>query len=56
MNLLTALMNQGHSAQEAAELKEEITNSFHQMLEDGEDPSDLLYDYGLEPDYLDELF
>jgi hypothetical protein len=55
MNLITALINQGNTLQEATSLKEEITASFYQMLEDGEDPSEILYDYGLEPDYLEDL-
>jgi hypothetical protein len=55
MSIITALINQGNTLQEATSLKEEITTSFYQMLEDGEDPSEILYDYGLEPDYLEDL-
>lgn len=51
MELLTALMNNGYSQQEALDL---IAEMRERMLA-GEDPEDLLYEEGLEPDYVFDL-
>lgn len=40
------------SMDEAKEIVDEMTA---RILEDGDDPEDVLYDHGLEPDYVDDL-
>lgn len=46
--VLNALMSEGLSKKEAAK---ELMNMRNRVLE-GEDPEDLLYEIGLEPDYV----
>jgi uncharacterized protein (DUF433 family) len=51
MNLAKALLNQGNSIEETREIIKE-------MIEDiinGANPEEVLYDYGLEPDYIFDL-
>ena len=55
MDLKQALLGQVDSQQEAENLYNDIKDQFNEMLMNGEDPSDILYDYGLEPDYLEDL-
>lgn len=53
MTLVRAIMN-GHdvSKDEANEIIEEMKVRVH---DDHEDPEEVLYDYGLEPDYIHDL-
>jgi uncharacterized protein (DUF433 family) len=51
MTLKEALINQGNDPDEVAEIIEDMTSRVH----DGEDPDDVLDDYGLEPDYVFDL-
>ncbi len=51
MELLQALINQGHSKQDALE----IIHGMKERLFEGEDPVELLYEEGLEPDYVMDL-
>lgn len=55
MDLKQALLGQVDSQQEAENLYNEIKDQFNEMLMNGEDPSEVLYDYGLEPDYLEDF-
>lgn len=55
MDMITALENQGNSKKEAETLYGEIRTELYEMIERGEDPSNLLYDYGLEDDYFFDL-
>ena len=55
MDLKQALLGQVDSQQEAENLYNDIKDQFNEMLMNGEDPSEILYDYGLEPDYLEDL-
>ena len=50
--LLKALMNNDYSREDALE---EISNMRDGILNDGEDPDEVLYEYGLEPDYVMDL-
>lgn len=51
--LLTALVEgQGFTKQEA---KEEIEEMRERVLQDGDNPEEVLYEYGLEPDYIFDL-
>ena len=50
--LLTALLANDYSREEALE---EITGMRERVLTDGENPDDVLYEYGLEPDYVMDL-
>lgn len=53
MNLKQALMNgQGYSASEA---EEEIKDMRDRVWNENEDPEEVLYEYGLEPDYVFDL-
>jgi hypothetical protein len=52
MSLLKALMNNDYSKEEALE---EIASMRERILTDGEDPDEVLYEYGLEPDYVMDL-
>lgn len=53
MSLLEALLNQGeYTKQEALE---EIANMRERVIVYGEDPDEVLSDYGLEPDYVMDL-
>ena len=51
MELLTALMNNGYSQQEALDLIAEM----RERVLDGEDPEEVLFEEGLEPDYVFDL-
>ena len=52
MNLLKALMEgQDLTLEEAQELRKEM----RQRVQDGEDPEEVLYEEGLEPDYFYDL-
>jgi hypothetical protein len=51
MELLQALIGQGHSKQDALE----IIRGMKERLNEGEDPEELLYEEGLEPDYVMDL-
>jgi hypothetical protein len=51
MSLLEALVNQGHSVSDARE----IIQHMKAAIADGEDPEELLYAEGLEPDYVMDL-
>ena len=42
--------------QEAEQTVSDLRTSFYDMLAHGEDPSDIMDELGLEPDYLEELF
>jgi hypothetical protein len=50
-NLLTALTNKGYSKEEA----EEIISNMREDVLAGADPEELLYEEGLEPDYIMDL-
>jgi hypothetical protein len=50
--LLKALMANDYSPEEAKEAIEEMRN---RVLNDGEDPDEVLYEYGLEPDYVMDI-
>lgn len=52
MTLLQALINNDYSPTEAKELIVEMRN---RVLNDGEDPDEVLYEHGLEPDYVMDL-
>jgi len=53
MDLLQALINQGNSKENA----KIIISEMRERIMDGEDPEELLYEQGLEPDYaMDLLF
>lgn len=52
MTLLEALQMKGYSREEAFE---EIQNMKQQVLEGEEDPEELLYQVGLEPDYIFDI-
>jgi Holliday junction resolvasome RuvABC DNA-binding subunit len=51
MNLIEALINQGYSKSEAQEEIRDMNQRMHQ----GEDPEEILYEIGLEPDYVFDL-
>lgn len=51
MDLKTALMKQGNSL---SETKDIISTMIEDVLS-GSDPEDVLYEYGLEPDYVIDL-
>lgn len=52
MNLLTALMNRhGIDKEDALEMLFEMK----ERVNDGEDPEEVLYEEGLEPDYIFDL-
>ena len=51
MNLLNALINQGNDPTEAREILKEM----RARVMDGEDPEEVLYEEGLEPDYVFDL-
>jgi hypothetical protein len=51
MELLTALINQGNDPTEAREIIKEM----RARVIEGEDPEEILYEEGLEPDYVFEL-
>jgi len=50
-SLLKALMNNDYSREDA---QEEISQMIERIY-DGEDPEEILYEYGLEPDYVMDL-
>jgi len=50
--LLKALMAHDYSREEALA---EIEHMRDRVLNDGEDPDEVLYDYGLEPDYVIDI-
>lgn len=50
-DLEKALVSQGHTPKEAEEIMREMVNNVF----DGEDPEDILYSYGLEPDYVFDI-
>ena len=52
MNLYQALQNQGYDYEEVDEIIEEMRT---RIIIHNEWPDDVLYDYGLEPDYVLEL-
>lgn len=47
--LLQALINQGNSQEDALEILDEMRTAF---FDDAADPEELLYEQGLEPDYV----
>ena len=49
--LLVALINQDYSEAEAIE----IISEMRERLYEGEDPEEILYEYGLEPDYIFDI-
>jgi len=51
MNLLQALINNGNEKEDAKDIIREIK----QRMMEGEDPDELLYEQGLEPDYVMDL-
>lgn len=51
MTLLQALKGKGYTLQEA----EEVYNTMVERVFDGEDPEEVLYEEGLEPDYVFDL-
>lgn len=51
MTALEALVNQGHEKAAAMEMINEIRD----LIMEGMDPEDVLYYYGLEPDYIMEF-
>lgn len=53
MTLLEALVS-NESASDTEEAKQ-IVNEMRNRVIDGEDPEDVLMDYGLEPDYVFEI-
>jgi hypothetical protein len=52
MRLIEALMNQDYTREEALE---EIAHMRDRVLNYAEDPDEVLYEYGLEPDYVMEI-
>ena len=52
MSLLKALMNNDYSKEEALEV---IAEMKERVLTEGENPDDVLYEHGLEPDYVMDL-
>lgn len=50
-SLYKTLENQGHDEETIIEMIEEMVTS----LSEGEYPEDVLFDYGLEPDYILDL-
>ena len=52
MTLVEALMNQDYTKEEALD---EILHMRDRVLNYGEDPDEVLYEYGLEPDYVMEI-
>lgn len=54
MELIRALINCGE-AENVTEAKEIITEMRHLMYTDGANPEELLYELGLEPDYVFDL-
>ena len=50
-DLLVALINQDYSEAEAIE----IISEMRERLYEGEDPEEILYEYGLEPDYIFDI-
>ena len=50
-SLYKTLEKQGHDEETIIEMIEEMVTS----LEEGEYPEDVLFDYGLEPDYIMDL-
>lgn len=53
MNRIVQILMQRDQVSE--EEANEIMNDMVSDMEDGADPEDLLYDIGLEPDYVDDL-
>jgi hypothetical protein len=51
LDLFRALINQGHDKSEAIEIIQDMRS---EVLE-GADPEELLWDYGLEPDYIFDI-
>lgn len=51
MKLLQALISQGNSRDEALE----IIRDMRERVMDGEDPEEILYEEGLEPDYVMDI-
>jgi len=51
MNLRNALINQGNAPADV----DEIIESMVEQLDSGLDPDSILFDYGLEPDYVFDL-
>jgi hypothetical protein len=51
LELFRALLNQGNNDSEA----KEIILEMREAVMNGADPEDLLYDYGLEPDYIFDI-
>ena len=51
LDLFRALINQGHDKNEAIEIIQDMRS---EVLE-GADPEELLWDYGLEPDYIFDI-
>lgn len=53
MEIIRILMNRdGYTKKEAIEICEEIKE---RILDNGEDPDDVLYEYDLEPDYIEDI-
>lgn len=52
MSLFSVLLERGDSVEEARELITEMK----ERVADGEDPEEVLYDEGLDPDYIEDLF
>jgi uncharacterized membrane-anchored protein len=52
MTLTQALLNQGNDAQEVRDI---LADMMDRVLEQQEDPEEVLADYGLEPDYVMDL-
>ncbi len=53
MELLQALINSGNA--ESVSEAQELISELREQVIDGEDPEELLYDLGLEPDYVIDL-
>jgi hypothetical protein len=53
MELIKALVNSGN-AEDVTEAKEIVKEMKERMME-GENPEEILYEYGLEPDYVMDL-
>ena len=52
----TLMESDGLTRSEAIAIKREIVARLWEAMEDGEDPHDVIQDeYGMEPDYLDDL-
>lgn len=51
MTLKQALLNQGHDSEDVKEIMEEML----ERVLDGEDPEEVLFEFGLEPDYVLDL-